>query len=266
MIPGDRISSADEIRQFYRSRASTDPYATSPDFNLREIEINFISRHLLDKERVLDVGCGNGYSTLCFGTHTDAAFCAIDSVWEMIAAARALQAGFRLKGKVAFQLGDVTALNYRGSVFDTVISQRCLLNLPSKEHQWRALAEVARVLRPGGRYLMLEGTQQGLQKLNDVRARFDLPPIAEADRKTNWFSNKFDEDELLDNIHGLFSKVEKTERFGMYYLISRVIHPLLVAPEAPKYDARINAVAREVCLQIPDYDGLGHIALWIVRK
>ena len=255
-----------DIRQFYRDRANTDLYSTSPDFNLREIEIEYISRFLTDNQRVLDVGCGNGYSTLCYAARVNSEFCGIDFVPEMITAAQDLRSRFQIKGSVTFQVGDVTQLRLRDSVFDTVISQRCLLNLPSREHQWQALAEIARVLRPGGRYLMLEGTIQGLQRLNTMRAKFGLPPIPEADPKSNWFSNKFDEEELSKNLAKLFTSVETTQRFGMYFFLSRVVHPLLIAPKGPQYDAPINAIARQICYQIPDFEGLGHVALWAIRK
>lgn len=260
------LSKAEQIRDFYRERASAHRYATSPDLNLREIEIEYISRHLSHSHRVLDVGCGNGYSTLCYAARVNAEFWGIDFVPEMLIGAEELRQQFQIEGKVTFLVGDVTQLDFPSGTFDTVISQRCLLNLPSREHQWRALSEISRVLEPGGHYLMLEGTLQGLRRMNEVRAKFGLEPIHEADPKTNPFSIKFDEDELANKLKQLFSKVEMVQRFGMYYFISRVIHPLLVAPEQPKYDAPINTVARQVCLQIPDFEGIGHVALWVIRK
>jgi hypothetical protein len=113
---------------------------------------------------------------------------------------------------------------------------------------------------------MLEGTLQGLRKLNSMRTRFGLTAIPEADPKSNWFSNKFDEEELAQKIGQLFSGVEATQRFGMYFFLSRIVHPLLVTPGEPSYDAPINTVARHICEQIPDFDGLGHVALWVIRK
>ncbi|MEW6542402.1 MAG: hypothetical protein AB1411_02200 [Nitrospirota bacterium] len=52
----------------------------------------------------------------------------------------------------------------------------------------------------------------------------------------------------------------------MYYFLSRVVHPLLVRPEAPRFDAAINSIARRICSEIPDYEELGHVALWVLRK
>lgn len=266
MVPTDA-----ERRENFRKRATTDRYSTSPDFNLRELEIAAIIERLSDPAgRVLDVGCGNGYSTLCFAAAAPGDYVGVDYLAEMIDAAEALQAELAselgVEAPVHYEVADAGALSFDDGVFDTVVSQRCLLNLPSPDHQWQALDEIARVLRPGGRYLMLEGTLQGLDGLNDIRERFGLPAIPAEDPKTNPGSNKFDEDELAAQVGERFSGVEETVRFGMYYFLSRVVHPLLVAPEPPRYDAPINEVARRIALQIPDYEGIGHVALWVVRK
>lgn len=255
-----------EIQAYYQERAGRGRYATSPDFNLREVEIEYLGRRLRDGLKVLDVGCGNGYSTLSFASKFNSSFVGIDFVPEMIEAAHKLAPEFQLKGEIEFGVGDVTALDFEADSFDLVISERCLLNLPTKELQWKAMREVARVLKPGGRYLMLEGTKQGLEGLNRVRSLYNLDPILEADPNYNWFSNKFDEEEMFSVAKTIYSEIEEIERFGMYYFISRVVHPMLVAPEQPKYDARINSVAREICSRIPNFEDIGHVALFVLRK
>lgn len=259
-------STREEILAYYQKRAITDRYATSPDFNLREIEIEYLARWLQDGATILDVGCGNGYSALCYAVLFDSVFVGIDFVPEMIEAAKQMSGQFQIKGRVEFQVGDVTELQFPDVAFDIVISQRCLLNLATRKDQWQAMREIARVLKPGGRYLMLEGTLQGLRRLNEVRSMFGLGQIPEAAPGYNRFSNKFDEEEMLQVADTLFERLEGIQRFGMYYFISRVIHPLLVAPEQPKYDARINAVARQICSQIPNYEDLGHVALFVFRR
>jgi len=262
--------SADQMRESFKPRATTDRYATSPDWNLREFEIAAIKRHLEPDARVLDVGCGNGYSTLCFAAAVPGDYVGIDYLPEMVEAAEQLQtelgSELGVSKPVRFETGDATQLEFGDESFDTVVSERCLLNIPERENQWVALDQAARVLRPGGRYLMLEGTLQGLQALNDMRVRLGLDPIPEADPTTNAGSTKFDEDEVEGEILKRFSEIESIERFGMYYFLSRIVHPLLVAPDAPKYDAPFNEIARQIALEIPDYEGLGHVALWVLRK
>lgn len=255
-----------EIQDYYKNRANTNLYATSPDFNLREIEIEYLSRSLKDNIEVLDVGCGNGYSTLSLASRYNSLFTGIDFVPEMIEHAKKLKEKFSLRGSVEFKVGDVTKMDFTDSRFDLVISERCLLNLPTKELQWQAIKEISRILKPDGIYLMLEGTMQGLNRLNSTRAMFNLDPIPDADPQYNWFSNKFDEDEMIPIALQSFKKLDHIQRFGMYYLLSRIVHPLLVAPEQPKYDAHINEIAKNIAFKIPNFEDIGHVALFIFKR
>lgn len=129
------------IKNYYRERASTQKYATSPDFNLREVEIEAMAKWLRDDVSILDVGCGNGYSTLSHAARFKSSFVGVDFVPEMISSAALLQEKFALAGSVKFQVGDATELNFPDASFDIVTSQRCLLNLPSRESQWKAIGE-----------------------------------------------------------------------------------------------------------------------------
>jgi len=90
----------EEIKAYYQQRASVDHYATSPDRHLREVEIDYIGRNLADGLRVLDIGCGNGYSTLCHAVKHQAHFIGGDFVPEMVQAAERLRDSFSLKGRV----------------------------------------------------------------------------------------------------------------------------------------------------------------------
>lgn len=255
-----------EIKEYYKNKATLNPYATSPDFNLREIEIEYLGKHLKDDIKILDVGCGNGYSTLSLASQYNSSFTGIDFVPDMIKRANSLKHNFSIKGTIEFKVDDVTNLHFNNSQFDVVISERCLLNLPSKDLQWKAINEIARVLKPNGYYLMLEGTIQGLQKLNSIRTTFGLTPILDADPNYNWFSNKFDETELISYMSKHFQKLENIQRFGMYYFLSRVIHPLIVSPEQPKFDSKINEIARLISEKIPDFENIGHVALFIFKR
>lgn len=255
-----------EIQGYYKNKATANPYATSPDFNLREIEIEYLSRSLEDNINILDVGCGNGYSTLSLASRHKSSYMGIDFVPDMIEQADALKNKFSLKGSVEFRVGDVTNLAFDSAHFDVVISERCLLNLPTKELQWQAIQEIARVLKPGGKYLMLEGTIQGLERLNSTRIMFNLDPILDADPHYNWFSNKFDENEMIPIALKSFEKLEQIQRFGMYYLLSRIVHPLLVAPDQPKFDSKINEIAKIIANKIPNFEDIGHIALFIFKR
>jgi hypothetical protein len=65
----------------------------------------------------------------------------------------------------------------------------------------------------------------------------------------------FDEEKLWLFLRQHFDIVE-VRRFGLYDLISRVVHPLLVCPSEPQYDARINEVAWHICAKMEGVDEL----------
>jgi hypothetical protein len=52
----------------------------------------------------------------------------------------------------------------------------------------------------------------------------------------------------------------------MYYFLTRIVQPLLVAPAKPSYDHKLNEIAREIARVIPDYEGMGHLVAFILRK
>jgi ubiquinone/menaquinone biosynthesis C-methylase UbiE len=246
------------VRGIYDQKDSDQIYATSRDFNLRELEISFIEKHLIPGD-VLDIGCGNGYTLLRLASKIQAKFIGIDFSPNMIDGAKRLTKEFshKLKCVPSFRVGDVRQLSFENDSFDCVISERCLLNLPSREDQYHTIREVHRVLRNKGVYLMVEGTEDGLIRLNKIRESVGLSPIPSVS-PDNVSSLKFHEREI-EHFLGRFFDIEVIQFFGTYYLISRVVHPLLIYPEEPKFDAKINYVARKVAEVFPDVGKLGHV-------
>jgi ubiquinone/menaquinone biosynthesis C-methylase UbiE len=255
------------LKEVYEQIAlSRDEKTTACDYQLRELEIDTGTAYIRDGDVVLDVGCGLGYSLRQYATRRKIKGVGIDYAANMIRVARELQKehGGTLQGTVDFQEASVLDLPFADRKFDVVTSSRCLMALLDWEKQQAALVEIARVLKPGGVLVLMEGTFEGLDRLNEVRGRFGLGPIDAAGRD-RLQTLKFKEAELLA-VCARDYELEDTQRFGMYYFLSRVVHPLLVAPAAPRYDAPINKVALEVARKIPDFMGLGHLVAFILRK
>jgi len=177
----------------------------------------------------------------------------------MLEGARVLTERFsaELKSVPEFQQCDVRHLPFAENSFDCVISERCLQNLPSRKDQFQTIREVHRVLKHGGVYLMVEGTDDGLSRLNAVREQVGLDPIPPVSEE-NVSALRFREEEIKKFLRELF-EIETVQFFGTYYLISRVVHPLLVQPEKPKFDAKINTIARKIAEVLPDIGELGHV-------
>lgn len=131
---------------------------------LREVVVKLA--HIQPGERVLDVGCGTGTLAILAKTKSDPTveIQGRDASPEMIERARqkAVQAGV----VVDFQTGLVEAIESPDNQFDLVLSSLMVHHLPG-DLKARAFAEIYRVLKPGGRLLVVdfEPPQRGFNKL-----------------------------------------------------------------------------------------------------
>jgi ubiquinone/menaquinone biosynthesis C-methylase UbiE len=101
--------------------------------------------------RVLDIGCGTGFLALRFAELGNAVT-GVDLSPQMLDRARrkAEQVGLKLD----LRIGDASALDCGDEVYDVVAARHVVWNLPDPE---RGVAEWLRVLRPGGRLILIEG-------------------------------------------------------------------------------------------------------------
>jgi ubiquinone/menaquinone biosynthesis C-methylase UbiE len=99
-------------------------------------------------QRVLDLGCGTGYPAILAAgaVGSEGSVTAIDLSEEMLSVARRKAAGMGITN-ITFKAGDVSALGFGPECFDAVLSRFCLMFLPDLAG---TLAEIARVLKPGG--------------------------------------------------------------------------------------------------------------------
>jgi SAM-dependent methyltransferase len=99
--------------------------------------------------RVLDVACGAGHTALAFAERVPEVV-ALDLTPAMLAQAEAL-AGERGLANLTFQPGNAAALPFPDASFDVVTSR---LAAHHYEDPAQAVREAARVLRPGGLFLL----------------------------------------------------------------------------------------------------------------
>lgn len=257
----------DKLKSIYDEIALTkDEKTTACDFNLRELEIDCGLDAMTDGDRILDVGCGLGYAVRKYASVKKVEAYGIDYSANMISGANMLHAEAQvgLLGTAKYAEASVMDIPFPDGHFDVVTSSRCLMALLDWERQKSALQEIARVLKQGGTLVLMEGTYQGLHRLNEARRAFGLDAIDDSGRD-RLLTLKFDEPKLVEFCSTHF-QINRIQRFGMYYFLTRVVHPLLVAPDTPRYDARINSVALEVARKYPDYKGMGHLVAFVLEK
>ncbi len=129
--------------------------------------------------QVLDAGCGTGYFTRLLATQGARAW-GVDRDVDRLLLAREL--AHRGGLPQLFVAGDILSLPFRDQSFDVVAM---VTVLEFQEDRSRALAEAARVLRPGGRLAVLALTSGGLwglgRKLRPRLPYSGLKPLREAE-------------------------------------------------------------------------------------
>ena len=104
--------------------------------------------------RCLDLGCGTGDLTeALLSADPNARLTGLDLTRPMLRGARARLATPDGHGRVELVQGDAERLPFEDSAFDTVVSAFLMRNVGDRA---AAYGEIARVLKPGGRFLQLE--------------------------------------------------------------------------------------------------------------
>ena len=119
--------------------------------------------NLKGDEKVLDVGCGLGKATIAVAKQLKTGKAVGIDIWSKMEIPGNLPerayANAKLEGvrdKVEFKTGNVLNLEFEDNSFDVVTSSSVINNLHSESQKLVALKEIFRVLRPEGKFLLLE--------------------------------------------------------------------------------------------------------------
>jgi len=106
--------------------------------------------------RVLDAGCGSGYTACLIAREYGSRVVGVDLSEIMINQAIERARKQDLVDKVEFRVGDLFQLPFEDQIFDLVIAESVLTPLPGDKK--KALNEFVRVLKPGGKVAVNEST------------------------------------------------------------------------------------------------------------
>jgi ubiquinone/menaquinone biosynthesis C-methylase UbiE len=209
-----------------------------------ELEIANIAEHIMSGYRVLDIGCGNGFSTfrqLELRPDINSIF-GVDYSKDMISYAKLTKNERGLGAKISFCVGDIQAINFANNSFDLVYTTRVLINLPTWQQQQDAIVECIRVAKPNGKVIFSEAFWEPLVLLNAMRTLKQLPPLVEHD--FNRYLKKAKIEELLQSLGFSFCVKDFS---SIYYLGSRFLRELVTDPSAyPGFTNPINRIFYEI--------------------
>ena len=230
------------------------------DRYLKELEMSVVADQVPTGAFVLDIGCGDGEGTLRYSSRA-ASVLGIDYSAQMIDQARTRLISAPADN-VVFRQEDVLSFT-PSTCYDCIISERCLINLKNWPTQEQILRNIHGWLKAGGLYLMTEATTQGRDALNSYREAVGLPRIP-----VPWHNCFVDLEKLTPLLEDLGFICRQRVDFGLYYFISRVVHPLAVHPEPPRYDSPINRAGYVLqrALGSSPFSGVGAITLFVLEK
>jgi 2-polyprenyl-3-methyl-5-hydroxy-6-metoxy-1,4-benzoquinol methylase len=259
------VNKVAEVWDGFARKYGVDRRTSTPDAYLVDLELRVLRKYISNGVRLLDLGCGNGFTSIQLARTRRIDVTGIDVSTEMINYANQILESLKgkLKGTAEFRTANILDSSFNDSLgqngFDIVLTKRVLINILTWNEQKESITKICKLLKPGGTYLMIEATLQGYDKINRLRERFKL-----ARTPIRWHNNYFDEEKLLPFLKEIFTQVHPWDFSSTYYVGSRVIQPLLLKPfgKEPEYDFFLNRFFS--CL--PSFGDHGMQKLFVCKK
>ena len=123
----------------------SDHFSNTRGFIWKDLE--FIKNHILEGDRVLDLGCGNGRLTELL-KYSNIEYVGIDGSQKLIKLAKEKYPNSK------FIQGNVLKLPFEDNSFDKVISIAVLHHIPSEELRVQFFKEIKRILKPNSKLIL----------------------------------------------------------------------------------------------------------------
>ena len=210
------------------------PKMTMGDDHVRSSEtdfiLNLINKTNKRKIKILDIGCGNGYTLKKISKLKKKTELTGFEPTELL---RNI-AKKVLKEKANILGNSIRDLKEFSEKYDIIICQRIIINIQNYQDQKNALKNILKLSKKGTKLIFIEAFKSGLNNLNYVRKKCKLPPLKPRIHnlylEDNFFKSKF----LKKIIH------KKEKILSSYYLIARVLHPIYLKAYKEKFEFNSN--------------------------
>lgn len=207
------IHNSQEVLEYWNK----DQVESMYDKNLLKLEIGLIKKRLKKNSKILDAGCGEGEGTLEYSKIPGVKVHAVDfSETRLKKAAKRLSKYSNVTLKKVDFLGKYSL----DRDYDTIISQRFLINLMGWKLQQKVLLDFKSMLKKGGKLILLEGSLEGVASLNKLRSAFGLKPIP-----VKWHNLFFDDQALINYIKKAGFIFIEEDGLGEYFMLTRGLRP-----------------------------------------
>ena len=219
-----------KILDYWNLRARKKILKCTNDVNLETNEISVFLSIIKNKKNVLDIGCGEGELLRNLKKKNNCNCYGIDFSRNLIKIAK------QKSKKINYYCIDMNKLKDEFKVkkkFDYIITKRSIQNLTSWKDQKKFINQLKFFSGPKTKILLMESSNDGLRKINDVRNKLKLKKIIKP------WHNLYLEDSKLKktNFNGI-KLVNIKELFSTYYFTSRVLNAA-INPK-PRYNDLLN--------------------------
>jgi ubiquinone/menaquinone biosynthesis C-methylase UbiE len=242
-----------EIKEYWNDKQVASMY----DKNLLKLETDSISEYLQPSDKVLDAGCGEAETTRIYAKKCKSIIGADFSDTRLEFARKNLDG---ITNVTLTTVDFIEGAEFKEQSFDTIISQRFLINIKDPKIQYKVIGDFYTMLKPGGRLLFLEGFKQGTKQLNSLRQKINLAEIP-----VKWHNLYFDDDLFESKVTEIGFNIQAQKDFSVYFLLTRALNARLHHPNVPQWNDPLNNLAVELDTLV-DLQGLSRLKLYVLSK
>ena len=219
-----------KILNYWNLRAGKKILKCTNDINLENNEISIFLSIIKNKKNVLDIGCGDGELLRNLKKKNKCNCHGIDFSQNLIRIAK------KRSKNINYYCIDMNRIKEEFKVktkFDYIITKRSIQNLTSWNDQKKFINQLKFFSSPKTKILLMESSNDGLKKINDMRSKLKLKKIIKP-----WHNLYLEDSKLKKTNFSGIKLVDIKELFSTYYFTSRVLNAA-INPK-PSYNDLLN--------------------------